>query len=108
MNPRLCQTATDRPIGLTCCKGPGALRHAEEAPTIQSEGIEVAYFDVSRAAAELGRETDALNHGARAYRISKRRIKVLGSASPKTLRSFSGKQTVVLTIQIGVVGTQAT
>ncbi len=52
----------------------GALRHAEEATTFDWEGIEVAYFDLSRAAAELGRETDALTHGERAYRIAKSRI----------------------------------
>jgi len=51
-----------------------ALRYAEEATTFDWEGMEAAYFDLSRAAAEMGRETDALTHGERAYRLAKNRI----------------------------------
>ena len=52
-----------------------ALRYAEEAATFPWEGMEVAFFDLSRSAAELGNETDALTHGERAYRMAKERIK---------------------------------
>lgn len=51
-----------------------ALRYAEEATTFDWDGMEAAYFDLSRAAAEMGRETDALTHGERAYRLAKNRI----------------------------------
>ena len=34
----------------------------------------MAFFDLSRAAAELGRESDALTHGERAYRMAKGKI----------------------------------
>jgi tetratricopeptide (TPR) repeat protein len=51
-----------------------ALRRAQESTTFDWEGMEVAYFDLSRAAAELGRETDALTHGERAYRLAKGRL----------------------------------
>ena len=46
--------------------------HAREAVTFEWEGMEVAIFDLSRAAAEMGRETEALTHGERAYRIARR------------------------------------
>ena len=48
-----------------------ALAKAEEAATFQWEGMEAAHFDLSRAAAELGRETDALTHGERAFRLAR-------------------------------------
>ena len=51
-----------------------ALGQAQEAVTFEWEGMEVAFFDLSRAAAELGRESDALTHGERAYRMAKGKI----------------------------------
>jgi hypothetical protein len=36
--------------------------------------MEVAFFDLSRAAAEMGRETEALTHGERAYRMARGRL----------------------------------
>jgi hypothetical protein len=55
-----------------------ALKHAQESTTFDWEGMEVSYFDLSRAAAELGRQTDALMHGEQAYRLAK--VRVEGSA----------------------------
>jgi hypothetical protein len=55
-----------------------ALRQAQEAVTFEWEGMETAFFDLSRAAAELGQESDALTHGERAYRMAK--AKASGSA----------------------------
>jgi tetratricopeptide (TPR) repeat protein len=51
-----------------------ALGRAEEAITFEWSGMETAFFDVSRAAAELGRETEALTHGERAYRMAKEKL----------------------------------
>jgi len=48
-----------------------ALSKAEEAATFQWEGMEAAHFDLSRAAAELGRESEALTHGERAFRLAR-------------------------------------
>src|SRR5439155_11345420 len=48
-----------------------ALAQAQEAVTFEWDGMEVAFFDVSRSAAELGHETEALTHGERAYRMAK-------------------------------------
>jgi hypothetical protein len=56
---------------------PEALRQAREAASFEWEGMEIASFDLSRAAAELGQESDALTHGERAYRMAKE--KGLGS-----------------------------
>jgi len=55
-----------------------ALAQAQEAVTFEWDGMEVAFFDVSRSAAELGHETEALTHGERAYRMAKN--KITGSA----------------------------
>jgi tetratricopeptide (TPR) repeat protein len=60
-----------------------ALSRAEEAVRFEWDGMEAVFFDVSRAAAELGHETKALTHGERAYRIA--RAKVSGS----TLQPFA-------------------
>jgi hypothetical protein len=51
-----------------------ALARAEEAMTFEWSGMETAFFDVSRAAAELGRETQALTLGERAYRMAKEKL----------------------------------
>jgi hypothetical protein len=51
-----------------------ALARAQEAVTFEWEGMEVAFFDLSRAAAEMGRETEALTHGERAYRMARGRL----------------------------------
>jgi hypothetical protein len=51
-----------------------ALARAQGATTFEWEGMEVALFDVSRAAAELGHETEALTHGERAFRMAKDRL----------------------------------
>jgi tetratricopeptide (TPR) repeat protein len=51
-----------------------ALSRAQEAVTFEWDGMEVAFFDLSRAAAEMGRETDALTHGERAYRMARGRL----------------------------------
>jgi tetratricopeptide (TPR) repeat protein len=51
-----------------------ALGKAQDATTFEWEGMEVALFDVSRAAAELGHETEALTHGERAFRMAKDRL----------------------------------
>jgi hypothetical protein len=48
-----------------------ALQKAREAVRFQWEGMEAALFDLSRAAAELGHETEALTHGEHAYRMAK-------------------------------------
>lgn len=48
-----------------------ALYQAQEAVRFEWEGMEAALFDLSRAAAELGHETDALTHGERAYSIAR-------------------------------------
>lgn len=48
-----------------------ALRQAQDATRFEWDGMETACFDLSRAAAELGRETDALTQGERAYRMAK-------------------------------------
>ncbi len=50
-----------------------AYRQAQESVTFEWEGMEAAFFDLSRAAAELGRESEALTHGERAYRMAKAR-----------------------------------
>jgi hypothetical protein len=51
-----------------------ALQKAGQAVTFEWEGMEVAFFDLSRAAAELGRETEALTHGERAFRMARGRL----------------------------------
>ena len=51
-----------------------ALARAQESVTFEWEGMEVAFFDLSRAAAEMGRETEALTHGERAYRMARARL----------------------------------
>ncbi len=51
-----------------------ALRRAEESITFEWDGMEVALWDLSRAAAELGRETEALTHGERAFRMARGRL----------------------------------
>ncbi len=51
-----------------------ALAKAQDATTFEWEGMEVALFDLSRAAAELGHETEALTHGERAFRMAKDRM----------------------------------
>ncbi|HEU4401294.1 MAG TPA: hypothetical protein VFT43_04245 [Candidatus Polarisedimenticolia bacterium] len=51
-----------------------ALRQAQEATTFEWEGMEAGFFDLSRAAAEMGRESEALTHGERAYRMAKSRV----------------------------------
>ncbi len=48
-----------------------ALQQAREALRFPWEGMEAALFDLSRAAAELGHETEALTHGERAYRMAR-------------------------------------
>ena len=55
-----------------------ALKQAQEATTFEWEGMETAFFDLSRAAAELGHETEALTVGEQAYRMAKTKVK--GSA----------------------------
>ena len=55
-----------------------AYGRAQEAITFEWAGMETALFDLSRSAAEMGRETDALTHGERAYRMAKERLQ--GSA----------------------------
>ncbi len=55
-----------------------ALQQAQEALRFQWEGMEAALFDLSRAAAELGNETEALTHGEHAYRLAKQEVE--GSA----------------------------
>jgi len=55
-----------------------AYARAQEAITFEWTGMETALFDLSRAAAEMGRETDALTHGERAYRMAKEKLQ--GSA----------------------------
>lgn len=55
-----------------------ALTQAKEATTFEWEGMELAIFDLSRAAAELGHETEALTHGERAFRMA--REKASGAA----------------------------
>jgi hypothetical protein len=52
-----------------------ALHYAEEATSFQWDGMEVAFFDLSRSAAELGQESNALTHGERAYRMAKQHAK---------------------------------
>jgi len=52
-----------------------ALQHAREAVRFQWEGMEAALFDLSRAAAELGHETEALTNGEHAYRMAKSNAK---------------------------------
>jgi hypothetical protein len=51
-----------------------ALVKAQDATTFEWDGMEVALFDLSRAAAELGHETEALTHGERAFRMAKDRM----------------------------------
>jgi len=51
-----------------------ALARAQEAVTFEWDGMEVAFFDLSRAAAEMGRETEALTHGERAFRMARSRL----------------------------------
>jgi hypothetical protein len=51
-----------------------ALAQAQEATGFEWDGMEIAIFDLSRAAAELGHETEALSHGEKAYRIAKSKI----------------------------------
>jgi hypothetical protein len=51
-----------------------ALARAQESITFEWDGMEVAFFDVSRAAAEMGHETEALTHGERAFRMAKDRL----------------------------------
>jgi hypothetical protein len=48
-----------------------ALAKAVEATSFQWEGMEAAHFDLSRAAAEMGRDTEALTHGERAFRLAR-------------------------------------
>ena len=55
-----------------------AYARAQEAITFEWSGMETALFDLSRAAAEMGKETEALTHGERAYRMAKERLQ--GSA----------------------------
>jgi tetratricopeptide (TPR) repeat protein len=55
-----------------------AYARAQEAITFEWTGMETALFDLSRSAAEMGKETDALTHGERAYRMA--REKLQGSA----------------------------
>lgn len=50
-----------------------ALERAREAVRFEWEGMEAALFDLSRAAAELGNETEALTHGEHAYRMAKQK-----------------------------------
>ncbi len=50
-----------------------ALKEAQDAVGFEWEGMEVAFFDLSRAAAEMGHETEALTHGERAYRMARDR-----------------------------------
>jgi hypothetical protein len=51
-----------------------AYARAQEAITFEWTGMETALFDLSRSAAEMGKETDALTHGERAYRMAKERL----------------------------------
>ena len=48
-----------------------ALDHSRESVAFEWEGMEVGCFDLSRAAAELGHETEALTLGERAYRLAR-------------------------------------
>ena len=50
-----------------------ALRYAQDAIRFDWQGRELADFDLSRAAAELGRGDEAITHGEQAYRAAKRR-----------------------------------
>lgn len=50
-----------------------ALRYAQDAIRFDWQGKELADFDLSRAAAELGRADDAIAHGEQAYRAAKHR-----------------------------------
>jgi len=56
---------------------------AQEAVTFEWEGMEVAFFDLSRAAAEMGQETEALTHGERAFRMAR------GRAEGASLQPFA-------------------
>jgi len=49
-----------------------ALRYARDAVHFDWQGEELAHFDLSRAAAELGRGDEAIAHGEQAYRTAKR------------------------------------
>jgi tetratricopeptide (TPR) repeat protein len=49
-----------------------ALRFARQAVAFDWQGIELAHFDLSRAAAELGRAEEAIAHGEEAYRTARR------------------------------------
>jgi tetratricopeptide (TPR) repeat protein len=60
-----------------------ALQQAREAVRFEWEGMEAALFDLSRAAAELGHETEALTHGEHAYRMAKQ------NAEGPTLQPFA-------------------
>jgi hypothetical protein len=55
-----------------------ARARAQESVTFEWDGMEVAFFDLSRAAAEMGQETEALTHGERAFRMARARLE--GSA----------------------------
>jgi tetratricopeptide (TPR) repeat protein len=48
-----------------------ARARAQDAVTFEWDGMEVAFFDLSRAAAEMGQETEALTHGERAFRMAR-------------------------------------
>ncbi len=52
-----------------------ALSEAQEATAFEWDGMEMALFDLSRAAAELGQETEALTRGEQAYRLAKTKVK---------------------------------
>lgn len=45
-----------------------SMRYATQAVAFEWQGNELAHFDLSRAAAELGRADEALRHGEEAYR----------------------------------------
>jgi len=49
-----------------------SLRLAQMEVSFDWQGIELAYFDLSRSAAELGRAEEAIRHGEEAYRIARR------------------------------------
>jgi len=49
-----------------------AARYARDAVHFDWQGEELAHFDLSRAAAELGRRDEAIVHGETAYRTAKR------------------------------------
>ena len=51
-----------------------AYARAQEAITFEWTGMETALFDLSRAAAEMGKETDALTQGERAYRMAREKL----------------------------------